>query len=211
MKVVILGGGTIYDYTLMQTYIHSNAYIICADSGVRHARQMNIIPNMILGDFDSVEPNLFQEYKQLGIPIIDYPPEKDKTDSHLALEYALSLNPKEIILLGYTGSRLDHTIANIHTLQIPLTKKTDACILNETNKVFLVDESKEIKNDFGKYVSFIPLAADAKVSAVKGVKYPIYNKLMRQMDSLGVSNELTQESCILQVHEGIIIVIQSKD
>lgn len=211
MKVIIFGGGTIVNYTSMKSYICQNDYIICADSGVKHAEQMGIIPDIMLGDFDSIEPELFESYKKKGIKIIDYPPEKDKTDAHIALEYALDLSPEEIILLGYIGSRMDHTIANIHTLQNPLARQVDAYIINENNKIFLVNGSKVIKNDFGRYISFIPLTSEAKISVDKGVKYPIHNIVMRQQESLGVSNELTHESCTLQMHQGTIIVIQSKD
>ena len=87
-----------------------DAMILCADSGLRHARALGISPDWVLGDFDS------SSEQPEGESVLRYPPEKDDTDTMLAVKQALSLGAEEIQIYGGLGGRFDHSIANVQTL-----------------------------------------------------------------------------------------------
>ena len=139
-------------------------------------------------------------------------PEKDLTDTESAINLAVSLNSSAITIIGATGTRVDHMLANIHILQIALDKKIIAKIINENNEIQLINDKTLIKKDNKfKYISVIPLTTEAKGVTIKGMKYPLENYTLKIGNSLGVSNEQIEEIAQINVKEGILIIIRSKD
>ncbi|MCF6248650.1 MAG: thiamine diphosphokinase, partial [Desulfobacula sp.] len=138
MKCVIIASGDL-DYTEQVIRLIRNAeLIICADGGAGHLKKLGILPHVLIGDFDSItlEDKLFFIEKQ--VKVISFPPEKDKTDSALCVDYALEQKVTDITLLGMTGTRLDHTLANIFLLKQICLKNIPARIINTTNQIYMV-------------------------------------------------------------------------
>ena len=112
MKTLIVTGGSL-DICWVKEFIKTiNAeYIIAADSGLKYIDELGLVPDMILGDYDSVEDGLLDKYKSIDIKT--YPREKDYTDTHIAIINALKAGASDIYILGATGTRMDHTFTNI--------------------------------------------------------------------------------------------------
>lgn len=212
MRTLIINGGNI-NYDFASVYIKNTKFdkIIAVDGGLIFADKMNIIPDYIIGDFDTVQSSLLDKYNTQS-KIIKYNPIKDNTDSEIAINYACDINSTEIVIIGATGKRMDHTLANIEILVTPLRKGIEAYIIDEYNKIYLIDNLKIIsKNEqYGNYVSLIPLTKVEGLT-LKGFKYPLDNYTYDIGISIGISNELESENGIIKLIDGILIAIESRD
>ncbi|TAH71592.1 MAG: thiamine diphosphokinase, partial [Anaerolineaceae bacterium] len=187
--------------------------IIVVDRGLIASDKLKLLPDYILGDFDSVPLELLSKYKTKAIPIESYPRMKDKTDTHIALDIALTHKPSSIDIVGATGSRMDHTISNIELLMLALNQGVDARILDENNSIYLKNRSFVIQRakQHGDYISLIPLSHQVKGLRLHGFKYPLDGITLSSSSSLGVSNELIDEEGRIEFEEGILTVFETKD
>lgn len=189
--------------------------IIAADSGLVFCHKLHLVPTDILGDFDSLQDtDLLDYYVAAGIPIKTFPVRKDYTDTHLAVEYAMDLAPGEVILLGATGSRYDHTLANIGMLEKFARAHISGKIIDEHNEIeMLCGQKEKIYQKDSKRKFFSLLAWGGEVSGIDliGFSYPLTNASLIPAVSLGISNELMEEHGTLRVRKGNLLVIRSSD
>ena len=188
--------------------------IIAGDRGLEALYQLKIVPNHIVGDFDSVSPEILEFYKnQSQIIFHTYHPEKDNTDTDIALKLAISLKSSEITIMGALGRRMDHAIANIHILKDALETNIPCQILDEHNRIYLINKEITLEKNrvYGKYISLIPLTSEVKDLTLTGFKYPLDNYDLPIGTSLGVSNEIVENIAQIKMKKGILIVIESKD
>lgn len=213
-RVLIITGGRIEDEFLKRLLEREHfTRIIAADHGLTAADRLGISPDYIVGDFDSVSEELLNRYLGSTTPIETFPREKDKTDTQIALEAALQYGATSIVLAGATGSRLDHTMANIHLLLLPMQRKIDACIMDEHNKVYLRQESFRIERQkqYGNYVSLLPFSEEVKGLSLAGFHYPLNRIILAAGSSLGISNEIVDEIAEVTFQSGILLVVESMD
>lgn len=152
--LLIVSGGSI-DINFSKEYIKDKKYdrIIAADSGLAHCKEIGIEPTDILGDFDSLKnKELLEEYRKKGIPLREFPTRKDYTDTHLAVKYAVDLKPQRVTILGATGTRYDHALANISLLAFLKDNGIEAKTLMHTtkSKCFTVPKNENISVPISK-------------------------------------------------------------
>ena len=179
--------------------------VIAVDAGLEAVKALGILPDVIVGDFDTVKPEVLSEFRQMEHIIWEvHQPEKDETDTELALNRAMASGCGEIAVLGATGGRLDHMLGNIHLLYPCLQKGIFA---------YLLDEGKDFFEEtlWGKYVSFLPLSQEVKGITLTGFKYPLYEKDIEIGTSLCISNELIEEEARIDFREGVLICVESHD
>lgn len=136
MKTLIVTGGS-FDISWAKDFVRTiNAeYIIAADSGLKYIDELGLVPDMILGDYDSVEDGLLDKYKSIDIKT--YPKEKDYTDTHIAIINALKAGASVIYILGATGTRMDHTFTNICNMKAALDSGVPCLYVTVTIKYIL--------------------------------------------------------------------------
>ncbi len=214
VKTIIISGGNI-NKEFIKNEILKGSYknIIAVDKGLEMLDKCKIRPNYIIGDFDSLNENILQKYiNDNSIKIIKLNPEKDFTDTHMAIKLAIELKSTEIIILGAIGSRIDHTISNINTLKEALDNNIICKIENSKNEIQLINKKTQIeKDDNYKYISLIPLTTKVTGITLKGFKYLLSNANLEIGQSIGVSNEQIEEKADIDLKEGILILIKSKD
>lgn len=213
-KVLILTGGQIEEEVIKcQLVKEQYSMIIAADHGLMIADQLNLTLDYIVGDFDSVPETLLDKYRKISTPIQTFPIEKDKTDTQIAIELALMHNATSIDLIGATGTRLDHVLANIHLLMLPMQLDINANILDTNNKIYLKKESFSIlKNEqYGNFISLLPFNGQVNGLTLKGFKYPLNSITLTSGSSLGISNQILEETAVVEFTNGILIVIESRD
>lgn len=210
MKTIIIGNGEIKDYDIIREYFEE-AYIIACDGGLRHCRAMMIIPNVMVGDFDSANQGDATFFDNLGVLKIEYPSKKDKTDMEIGLDLAIEKKSDEIYIVGGLGSRFDHSLANVHILLEPMRLGIRACLLDEHNIITLVEDSIDIVGEKGQTVSLIPLTTRATGICTEHLEYELNNATMEIGTSLGVSNVMLKDMAKVSVKEGILILIMSRD
>lgn len=210
-KTLIISGGDVTKQILENTLKNSNFdNIIAVDKGLEILNKCKIQPNYIIGDFDSVNKDLIQKYK--NNKIIKLNPEKDFTDTHMAIKLALKLKSNYITIIGAIGTRMDHTIANIHILKECIERKIMCEIINQNNKITLIDKPCYINLEKEyKYISLIPLTTNATGVTLEGFKYPLKNATLSIGESIGVSNEQIEQKAKIELKKGILICIKSRD
>lgn len=213
LNTLIVTGGKI-NKNFLKNHLKTNKYdiIITADKGTEELAHLEIEPQYIVGDFDSVDKNILAKYEKSNTKIKRLVPEKDFTDTQSALELAIDLKSTDITIVGATGTRMDHVIANIHILKEALDKGIQAKIIDENNEISLINKSIKIQKDEKyKYISLIPLTTEVMGVTIKGMKYPLNSYTMTIGNSLGVSNEQIEQIAEISIQKGILIVIKSKD
>lgn len=216
--LIITGGRTEPDFVAEVYKEYSPDVVIVADRGVMAAKEINIIPDYVVGDFDSGDATVVEYFKSQfeihGKPMVrTFNPEKDETDTELAISLALTLNPKEIVMLGATGTRLDHTMANIELLYRITKSGVRARIIDEYNVISIHDKEITLKHDkaFGEYFSLIPFTENVKGLNIRGAKYEVENYILSSGSSLGVSNEFMKNTVKISFDSGILILFQTSD
>lgn len=211
MKTLIVSGGKINIFFL-EKHLKLNKYdiIIAIDKGLESLDKLGITPKYILGDFDSINKQILRKYENVKKRKLN--PEKDYTDTHAGINLAIELKSTEITIVGAIGTRIDHTIANVHILKEALDRNIKAKIINEKNEIELINKKIEIeKNKNFKYISIIPLTSNVSGITIKGMKYPLSNYTLEVGKSIGISNEQIEEKAFIQIKNGILIIIKSKD
>ncbi|MDO4452375.1 MAG: thiamine diphosphokinase [Lachnospiraceae bacterium] len=188
--------------------------LIGVDRGVEFLYRHQIRPNYIVGDFDSLSEEIVQFYREnTDVFIRKFNPEKDFSDTEIAVHQALELNCEELILLGATGNRIDHVLANIQVLAIPHRKGVHAEIIDENNRIYLIEHETVLEKAkmYGKYFSVFPLDRCIEKFSIVGAKYPLHNHRLCPYDSLCVSNQAEEEQVKITFSEGIVILIEARE
>ena len=215
MNTVLICGGEINDeFSLVCLKQIKPDCIIGVDKGLEFCYRNHVIPDWILGDFDSISKEVIDWYReQQEIPIRQYKPEKDDTDARLGMELALKLGSDKIFLLGATGGRLDHYMGNLQSLQVPLKYGAKAWIIDSQNVITVWDSSFSVKkqDSFGKYISFLAMSEKVEGITLKGFKYPLLKYTMTNDDGIGISNEMQEDTVYVEFERGILLMIMSRD
>lgn len=215
MNYLIIGGGEV-DYNFAGTVIKKGGFdvIIAVDAGMEFLYVANILPDVIIGDFDSVHKEAFEYFKsQPQIEICSLHPEKDDTDTEHAIHYAIAHGASNITILGGTGKRLDHLLGNIALLGIGLEESVAMELLDGNNRIRMTDQSIKIPRErqFGKYLSLIPYSGSVKDVTLKGLKYSLDHEKLGGFNARGISNEIVEEEAVIEFSDGIMLVIESRD
>ncbi len=192
MRSVIIGNGAIKKYELIRTYFSEDDFIICADGGIRHAKAMGIVPDILIGDFDSSDPG------ESEVKRIEYPTRKDFTDSEICIKYALEKGYDEILFIGMSGTRADHTLTNM----LLLSKCPKAYMVDDDNEIYYLKDKITIENKKGKTLSIIPVKGDMCGITTAGLDYPLNDETLYFGESRGNSNVVIENVCEITVKNG---------
>lgn len=215
MKFVIISGGHIDDAFALD-WIEKNQYdcMIAADSGMNFLHRNGIVPDIIAGDFDSAKEEDVAYYQRLNdVQVIKLNPVKDDTDTEFVIREAIRRGATEITVLGATGTRLDHVLANVNLLGIGLEEGINIQLVDKHNRIRMISDTIEITREeqFGDYVSVLPVKGDAKGVTLEGMKYPLKEADIACFSSLGVSNEIVEDTARISVKQGTLLIIESRD
>ncbi|WP_127590847.1 thiamine diphosphokinase [Paenibacillus lautus] len=209
-RVLIFTGGELSPRFLDE--VQNGDFIIGADRGALYLIEHGIKPDLSVGDFDSISPGQMDRVRSMSGKVIDCDPiDKNLTDTELAFELALEHSPESIMILGATGTRLDHTLANIHMLIRGLQHHIPCSILDENNFITLTGSSCIVENKGFTYVSLLPLTTEVTGINLEGFEYPLHDATLRLGQSLGVSNKLAEDKGTVRIEGGLLLIIQSKD
>ena len=211
MKAVIISGGNPPSIELLKEELKEASILICADSGANCLFQYEIIPSYLIGDFDSIKPEVLNYFRSSKSIIEKHPIEKDDTDTQLALKKALEINTNTIVFLGCTGSRLDHTFGNLGMLLQCINLGIKAYIRDDNNTIWLTDKSVDISGKASEYFSLLAYGSDVDNLTIQGSKYNLYNFTLRLGSSLTISNEFIENKVNISFTSGILMITKSFD
>ena len=208
----IITGGTLSAKFLAE-YLegHKGELLVVVDGALEVTHGLGIKPDFIVGDFDTVNQELLLFYDKNII--LRHPPEKDQTDTELAIETALRAGCEKLVFFGATGSRLDHSLGNIFLLENLLKQGIRAEIVNENNRLYLMNQNFTLHRNTtrGDFLSLLPLSETVEKVTLTGFKYPVDGLTFYRERTLGISNEITEEEARVEFSKGTFIVVESQD
>ena len=210
MRILIIGNGNI-DNNAIQDILKPSDVIICCDGGSKYLFNEGILPHYIIGDLDSSVPQIIQFFETKNVVFKKFDAKKDETDMELCIDFALGLNPDEIIILGGIGTRLDHSLANINLLIKAEDKNIKATIIDSKNTVNITKNEFKIQGKKGDLVSLMPISSMVEGVSTKGLEYPLNNATMHIGKSLGISNVMLEDCASVSVKNGYLSIIKSID
>ena len=205
-------GGTIRDYDYIRTLFKPDDLVVCADGGLRHLDAMGIAPHIWIGDGDSCtlcDEDFCRLTKDANVVKLN--PVKDATDGEAVYDRCIELDVSSVLVVGFSGTRADHTLANIFMMKIFFQKGIDALAVNENNKIFFAKKDNYIKKEDYSYISLMPVSFTVSGVSTSGLAYPLKNATLSKFSSFSVSNEFEAESCHIHIDEGDALIILSKD
>ena len=214
LGMIFSGGNLEQSFALEEYEKRKPEIVIGVDRGVEFLYQNKILPTHIVGDFDSVNPKVIDYYKKnTRIPIREFNPVKDASDTEIAIRLAIELGGEELYILGGTGTRLDHVWANVQTLKVAHDAGVNAYILDKCNRISLVEEQTTLskENAYGPFFSVFPLGETISDFSIRGAKYPLENHTLCPYDSLTVSNQFSENEVHIAFPKGIIILMETRD
>jgi thiamine pyrophosphokinase len=207
--VIFLHGNKPNDEDIKK-FVNKSDFIICADGGTEYALEGGLIPDIVLGDFDSLSPKFQKRLKELGIPLQSFPTDKDFTDSELAIDFATKKGYKDLVFFGAVGSRIDHFLANITHLVRKIDEGANVTLVDNTQILYLTNYELDLTGKKGDHVSLIPLIANVKNITTTGLKWQLYKDKLEFGATRGISNEFIKRKAHISVGKGILLIVQQK-
>lgn len=193
-----IGGGCIK--------VNKGDLVICADGGYSAALKMGIAPDIIVGDFDSYSGEL-----PGNTEVLRSVPEKDDTDTLLAIKTAIDRGISTIVIYGAMGGRFDHTVANIQCLAYIHSRGCTGFIEDDDNIITLCGTGEHrFPYMKGWYFSVFAMTDVTHIESMTGVKYPLSDYQMTGSFPIGVSNEITDREAVLNIRSGLALIVRSR-
>jgi thiamine pyrophosphokinase len=215
-RIVIFANGELPDLESARALLQPGDYLIAADGGANHLMKMGILPEVVIGDLDSVDEDILFELTTAEVNIEQYSEDKDETDIELALQYAVEFGASAILIVGALGGRLDQTIANLSILTDALLPKIDIRLDDGVEEVFFCRASAdkggqvEVQGRSGDIVSLIPWHGPVEGVATEGLQWPLYGETLYPEKSRGVSNVMLGESASVKIDKGLLLIVHRR-
>lgn len=193
----------------------SRSVVIAADGGAHAAEAAGWLPDLIVGDADSLSDSDVERFRALGVSVDLHPPEKDQSDTDLALDAALARGAAEIRLTGALGGpRIEHAIANLLLLADPRLDGGDVAIERGNSTIRRIGTgdgpgSIEIHGTAGDFVSLLPLDAEVAGITTDGLRYALTDETLTLGPTRGLSNELLGERASVHTARGRVLVVHT--
>jgi thiamine pyrophosphokinase len=210
-RIIIFANGEIPRLENARFLLQADDYIICADGGARHALELGLTPNLVIGDMDSIDKQQWQKLKNAGVPIELFPRDKNETDLELALDRAIELEPKVLIIIGALGGRLDQTFGNTALLSDARLSAVDVRLDDGVEEIFFCRDQEEVRGRSGDIVSLIPWGNPVQGVQTQGLKWSLQRETLFPEKTRGISNEMTGEVVSIKIASGLLLVIHRRE
>lgn len=208
MHTVIFANGDFSFDSVAANAIQQAKLIISADGGANHCASLEITPDILIGDCDSIDHNLLTNYLESGVTIQRHPKEKNATDLELALDYASRKGASSIDVLGTLGGRWDMSLANILLMANQKYSGIKITLIAEHCRILLLHPGiHHIEGTMGQCISLLPIKGDASAVKLNGFRYPLDRQTIYFGSSLGVSNVMTGDHGVIEHSAGILLCI----
>ncbi len=204
MKTVIFAGGDYKEYDFYRSVIPFFDVKIAADSGANFLKLVNVVPDILIGDMDSINEETLQFCEKNGSKIIRFPTQKDEIDTELAMIEASKIGSEIIFIAGAFGTRLDQTLGVFRLME----RFKKSVIFNEDVCAFIIDYPLDLESIIGETWSIIPLQKDANNVSLKGFKYDLDRKKMEYLRPYGISNESCERNVFIDPGDGKLLVFR---
>jgi thiamine pyrophosphokinase len=208
-RIVIFANGNLIEPENLRPRLRSTDRIFCANGGTVHALALGLRPEAIIGDLDSLSPELVSKLAAEGVAIHRHPVRKDQTDLELAFEVAIAENPDEILLVTALGGRLDQTLANIFLLTRPAYSSVRLTLVDGFQSAWVLHshQTLALAGQPGDTLSLVPLTPIVQQVNLTGVEWPLVEAQLTFGSTWSISNALTTSQATIQIGEGMVLVV----
>jgi thiamine pyrophosphokinase len=209
MRAIIVAGGRVDEEDGWRRWVAEGDWIIGADGGAARALALGLVPQLVIGDMDSLSDRDRALLGERGCQFIEHPRAKDETDLELALTHAAQKGAAEIIVLGALGGRLDHTLSNMLLLALPPLEGVSVRIVDGDEEALVLRDGQMVtlSGGPGDLVSLLPLGGDVHGVWTHGLAWALRDDTLRFGFSRGMSNEMTARAAKVQVGKGALLVV----
>ena len=206
--VIFLNGEYKYSQEFMDKLVSKNVVCFCADGGANFAFKYGKIPEVIVGDLDSIEKKVLEYYKSKNILIKKFPKDKDFTDFELILKEINKISEnknfvEKIFVVGGLGKRIDMALSNLFIME----KYKNLVFLQENEEIFYVEKSFVLKNKKEYEFSIIPISEKVEKLTLKGFKFETDKIDVKRENSRLVSNVILENEASVEFENGKLIII----
>ncbi|MCL4257731.1 MAG: thiamine diphosphokinase [Anaerolineales bacterium] len=180
---------------------------IAANGGSRHCRALGVYPDVVVGDLDSLEPELQAELKAHGTQLLAHPARKDETDFELALLHAQQVGASAVTVVGGLGRRWDHSLANLMLAADARFAALPITFLHGSQRLFPIRQHVQLDAPVGSRVSLIPLAGDVLGVTTQGLEYPLQAERIPFGSSRGISNVVAAAAASVSLERGLLLCV----
>ncbi|MCU1426405.1 MAG: thiamine pyrophosphokinae [Actinomycetia bacterium] len=205
--VVVFSGGDPVDPRL-RAQLPPDATVVAADSGLHHAQTLGVAVDVVVGDFDSVDEARLADAIANGARTEQFPVDKDFTDLELALQTAARLGATEVLVVGGSGGRLDHFLANLLLLASPDFAALQIRALVGEARISVVRDRTELHGEPGSIVTLLALGGTARGVRTTGLRYPLEHEDLLPGSTRGVSNEMLDHAATVTLEAGVVLAVQ---
>jgi thiamine pyrophosphokinase len=208
-RVVILTNGNLDQPELARAWIGPGDRIVCADAGALHAIAMGLMPDVVVGDLDSLSVDLRAQLEEAGVRFVVHPVRKDQTDLELALQLAIDEGATHIDLMATMGGRLDQSLANLLLLTLPTWEGVHIRVIEGAEVAWVArgEAHWQIDGQPGDTLSLVPLTPLVRGVSLEGVEWPLDNATLHLGSTLTISNMLAAPRASLHILEGLALVV----
>jgi thiamine pyrophosphokinase len=211
MRAAVVSNGDLGDIEKLKSMLPKLDLVVCSDGGARHLKALSLQPDILVGDFDSANPSLIEEYMEKGVEVLKFSSDKDETDTQLAVEAAVAKGADSIVLLGAIGSRWDHSYGNVMLLVKLAKLGIEGVILHSHNRIYVSNKALFLSAHPGQTVSLLPLGENVKIEAAKGLHYSVENQYMPLDYPFGISNIFTETTAEIRISSGWLMAVIADD
>jgi len=181
--------------------------VIAADGGAAVALAHGVQPHVVVGDMDSLAPDVLDDLKGNSVELVTFPPRKDETDLELALLEAVRRGATDITILGALGGRLDHALGNVYLLTMPELLGRRARLVDGNVEGFIVRDEAQLHGRAGDTVSLIPLTPEVAGIETHGLEYPLRRESLFMGPGRGISNVMLGKRARVSIGGGILLAV----
>ena len=207
MKIAILTGGDWPTQDRVQAAVADAALVLCCDGAADRALLHGIVPDVLVGDMDSISQQTLAQLREQHLNIRQLPCRKDMTDTFEACEIALQRGATQVAFVGGFGQRMDHSLGNMHCLMYLCQHGVQTAMETGPASVYATRDTLVLHGQQGKTFSLIPLLPDTHIARLAGASYPLTDAALPMGHTLGVSNVVTQEEVEVDVDRGMVLCL----
>ena len=185
-----------------------SAFVIAADGGLDRALQLGLRPRVVLGDLDSVSEAALRWAEDEGVRVVRHPAEKDATDLELALDEAVALEARRVLVIASAGGRLDHLLSATLLLAAPAYAGVEIDALVGEALLHVVRDVRVLAGTPGEILTLVAVGGIARGVVTEGLAYPLRGETLQPSSSRGVSNVFSAPEARVTVERGVVLAIR---
>lgn len=205
--VVVAGGGPPGVTAPGLGDLGDDPLVIAADSGLEHAHSLGLAVDRVVGDMDSVDPEVLSAAEAAGTTVDRHPPAKDATDLDLALDAAFAIRPARVVVVTGTGDRFDHALAVGLTVAAPGRTGPSVEAWVGGAHLWVVRDDVSLPGTPGQHLSLLPVHGPVRGVTTSGLRYALDDEDLEAGTSRGVSNEWTTPQARVRVRSGVLLAV----